>query len=258
MSDRTQLDLAFDAMMEASDDEGQRSAYYGVLAASEVFVLLEAEPEEKFEPQLLEMEGVRYVLAFDSDQRMAEFCDAPQPYLSMSGRKLVEALAGARLGLAVNPGFSSAMFVPPPAVDWMRERTSDDVLEGEAKIEEVFSPEITDVALLKAIDARLAVFAGFGRSAYLVKAQYAGEMAHLMVFVGIPEAAKASVAGGLAEAVRFVAPDLALDTVFVDKTAEIIAPSARVGLRFDMTPEEVEVKSPAAPGSDPEKPPILH
>ena len=254
---KTQLDAAYQAM-SASEDEAHLAAYYGVLAASEVFVLLEDEAGETFKPQMLEMEGVRYVLAFDTDARMAEFCETPQPYIAMSGRGLVETLEGARLGVAVNPGFPTAMFVPPEATDWMRERTSEDISTGDAKIKEVLSPDLTDVELLKTIDARLAVFAGFSRSAYLVKAQYAEDTALLMIFVGIPDAARASVAGGLAEALRFVAPDLAFDTIFVEQDAPIVASAARVGLRFDMTPQEVETTEPAAPGSNPDKPPILH
>jgi len=193
---KTQLDAAYQAM-SASEDEAHLAAYYGVLAASEVFVLLEDEAGETFKPQMLEMEGVRYVLAFDTDARMAEFCETPQPYIAMSGRGLVETLEGARLGVAVNPGFPTAMFVPPEATDWMRERTSEDI-------------------------------------------------------------STASVAGGLAEALRFVAPDLAFDTIFVEQDAPIVASAARVGLRFDMTPQEVETTEPAAPGSNPDKPPILH
>lgn len=254
----TQLDIAHGAMAEAPGDEDLVAHYYGALAASELFVLLESEPGETFAPQLLEMDGTRYVLTFDTAARMAEFCDAPQPYVAMSGRALVEALSGARLGVAVNPGFETAMFVPFEAGDWILERTSAELSEGEAKIEEVHAPEMSDVALLKAIDARLAVFAGFGRSAYLVKARYTEEAAHLMIFVGIPDAARASVAGGLAEAMRFVAPDVALDTVFVERDAEIVTSAAKVGLRFDMTPEEVEAKGVSAPGSDPDKPPLLH
>jgi len=204
---KTQLDAAYQAM-SASEDEAHLAAYYGVLAASEVFVLLEDEAGETFKPQMLEMEGVRYVLAFDTDARMAEFCET--------------------------------------------------LSTGDAKIKEVLSPDLTDVELLKTIDARLAVFAGFSRSAYLVKAQYAEDTALLMIFVGIPDAARASVAGGLAEALRFVAPDLAFDTIFVEQDAPIVASAARVGLRFDMTPQEVETTEPAAPGSNPDKPPILH
>ncbi len=254
----TQLDVAHGAMAEAPSDEDLLARYYGVLAASELFVLLESEPGETFAPQMLEMDGTRYVLAFDTDGRMAEFCDAPQPYVAMSGRSLVEALSGARLGIAVNPGFEQAMFVPFEAGDWILERTNAELSEGEANIKEVQSPEVSDVELLKAIDARLAVFAGFGRSAYLVKARYAHETAHLMIFVGIPDAARAAVAGALAEAMRFVAPDMALDTVFVERDSEIVTSAAKVGLRFDMTPEEVEKKGVSAPGSDPDKPPLLH
>jgi len=254
----TALDSAYASMMAAPDQEEFRSRYYGLLAATELFVLLEREPGAKFEPLMIEMEGTRFVLAFDLDARMGAFCDGPTPYVAMSGRALVEALAGARMGIAVNPGLEAAMFVPVEAVDWMRTRTGEDLSQAEAKIDEISAPEVTDVEALKAIDARLAVFTGASRSAYLVKARYGAETAHLMIFVGVPEAARSSVAGSLAEVVRFIAPDLALDTIFVDAGAGIVEAAARVGLRFDMSSDETAAKAPKAPGSDPDKPPILH
>lgn len=253
----TALDKAHDAMMAAPDDAGMASKYYGLLASVELFVLLEDEPGDRFEPQMIEMDGARFVLAFDTDARMGAFCEEPTPYIAMSGRALVEALVGARLGIAVNPGMERAMFVPMAAVDWMQTRTSEDLSQTQAKIDEISTPDVADVDVLKAIDARLAVFAGAGRSAYLVKARYGSETAHLMIFAGLPEGAKASVAGSLAEVVRFVAPDLALDTIFVEEGAGIIAAASRLGLRFDMSARPRERGEVKAPGSDPDKPPLL-
>ncbi len=256
---QTQLDAAYGAMMADPDNDSLRSAYYGVLAATEVFVLLEREATQRIEPQLLEMDGIRYALIFDTDARLASFCDAPTPYGAMSGRALVEAIGGARLGLAVNPGVAEAsIFVPPEAVEWMRARVGADIEEGGQRIVALNAPMVESVELLKAIDGRLAVFAGEGRSAYLVEAQYEADTAHLMVLVGVPEAARASIAGGLAEALRFLVPDMAFDTMFVDAGAEIVAAASRVGLRFDMAPEKAVPTAPQAPGSDPDKPPILH
>ena len=254
----TALDQAFAAMEGSPEDEGARSRYYGLLATTELFVLLEEEPGQRFEPQLVEMDGTRFVLAFDTDARMGAFCDGPTPYLAMSGRALVETLEGARLGIAVNPGFEAGMFVPPEAVDWMRARTAEALEQADAKIDEILPPDLSDVEVLKAIDARLSTSPGPGRSAYLVKARYGAESAHLMIFVGFPEAARASITGSLAEVVRFVAPDLALDTIFVEQDAAVVQAAARVGLRFDMSAPEVEKPKVAAPGSDPDKPPILH
>ena len=253
----TALDQAYSAMMGEPDDEILRSSYYSVLAASEVFVLLEEEAVSSIVPKLIEMEGVRYALVFDTEARLSEFAQTQSPYAGMSGRALVESLTGARLGLAINAGVAeTANFIPPEALDWMQTRLGEDLSTGDEEIEELLSPDALEVPLLQALDARLAVFAGPDRSAYLVKAQYAKETANLMIFVGIPEAAKVAIAGALAEALRFLAPDMALDSVFVEQGDGIIAPAARVGLRFDMN--KVMADGPEAPGSDPDKPPILH
>ncbi len=257
MSPKTPLDTAFDAMEAAPNDESVRANYYSVLAASELFVLLEHDPGESFEPQLVELEGARFALVFDSADKLAEFCDEPSPYIAMSGRELLRTVTGARLGLAVNPGLLSSMFVPVEAVEWSANRASAAVSEGDAKIREISAPEIADAEMLRAIDARLAVYSGNGRCAYLVKATYDTESAHLMILAGMPPEARAGVAGGLAEALRFLLPDIAFDTMFVEEGAQILTPASRVGLKFDMDAPD-RIQGPGAPGTDPDKPPILH
>ena len=257
MTAKTPLDQAFDAMTATPESETARANYYSVLAASEVFVLLEKEPGDSFEPTLIDLEGARYVLVFDTSEKLAVFCDEPSPYIAMSGRQLLQTVNGARLGLAVNPGLERAMMVPLEAVDWINNRVAADISEDTSKIRELSAPEISDADILRAIDARLAVYSGPGRSAYLVKANYEEETAHLVILVGMAPEARASVAGGLAEALRFLVPDMAFDTMFVESDAQIAKVAGRVGLRFDMDAPE-RSGGPTAPGSDPEKPPILH
>ena len=257
MAETTPLDEAFAAMKAGGEDDMLRSGYFGVLAASEVFVLLDEEAGTSFSPTLVEMEGARYVLCFDTVERLAAFSDGPQDYVSMSGRALVAQLQEARLGLAVNAGFETAMFLGTDAVDWIAGRTSGDIEEAEARIEELLPPDLADAKALGAIDARLSVFAGPGRRGYLVKAHTGEGHSHLMVLVGIPVEARGGVAGALAEALRFVAPDLACDTIFAEPQEPIVKAASQVALRFDMEPGPGS-EGPAAPGMDPDKPPRLH
>ncbi len=251
----TPLDQAFEGMSIAPDAPAARSNYYGVLSASEVFVILEKEPGESFEPKLIEMDGTRFVLAFDLEARMAAFCDKPEPYIALSGRQLIERLDGARLGLAVNAGFDSSMFLPVEVVAWIARRLGGDVAGSEAAITALNPPNLADVEVLKAIDARLATFAGPDRLAYLAEAEYADDVAHLMILTGIPEEMRTALTGAISEGLRFAAPDLKCDMLFADAGAEILETAARVGLRFDMSLPEPS--GPSAPGMNPDKPPRL-
>ena len=55
----------------------------------------------------------RFVLAFDREERMAAFLDAPAPFAALSGRRLAALLDGRKLGLALNLGAPSATLLPP-------------------------------------------------------------------------------------------------------------------------------------------------
>ena len=88
--------------MEAGG-EAERLRYYQTLAAAELFLLLEAEAEEDdVVPQAFEVEGRTFVLAFDTEERLAEFAGAEAHYVALSGRAVAEMLAEAGLGLGLN------------------------------------------------------------------------------------------------------------------------------------------------------------
>lgn len=255
----TILDGHFNDMAADPDSETKRASYYGCLASTELFVALEREAGAGFEPKLVELDGTQYAMVFDLQERMAMFFDAETSFVAMSGRALATSLAGQNIGLGLNLGVTeTANLIGVEALDWLRERIEGEVRAGSSKVRKIEAPVFDNVELLRAIDARLAVFAGAGRRAYLVRATLDREKTHLMVLVGIPEHLRSPIAGGLAEALRFLAPDLALDTVFLDADETLADAASRVGLVFDMTPDVQPAKTIAAPGSDPSKPPKLH
>lgn len=256
---QTPLDLAHAAMTAAPDDVTARSAYYSQFATTEIFVLLAGEAGETFEAQMIEMDGRRYALAFDTEERMAAFCDAPTPYLSLSGRTLVQALSGQTVGVGLNLGVAeTSMLIPVEALEWISERIGPEVKIDTGRIAELSPPDLDDIKVLRALDARLAAFSGPDRSAYLVHALYETERVHLIVLEGVPEPERTAVAGALTEAVRFLNPDLAIDTLFADREDAVLMAARKAGLRFDMTSQSSRETAQTAPGSDPNKPPILH
>ncbi len=256
----TPLDTAHAAMRARPEDDAPRLAFYGALAASELFVLLRGSPEgDTADPVLVEMEGAAYVLAFDREERLAAFAEGEAPYLALSGRALVEMLTGRGAGIGLNLGVApSAFLAPPEAVEWMAERLSVRPAEVEARIEEVFPPAGLPEALVQALDARLAVMGGRARAAWLVAARYAdGGRGHLLAFSGASPGAEGALARAVGEAVAFSGLEAgALDVAFLPKGAPLEARLERVGLRFDL-PELPVAQAPVAPGSDPDSPPRL-
>ena len=73
----TPLDHAHAAMEAAPAYDAARLRFYDRLAASELFLLLEAEAEgDRIRPQVFPVEGQSFVLVFDREDRLTEFVGA--------------------------------------------------------------------------------------------------------------------------------------------------------------------------------------
>jgi hypothetical protein len=259
MTDATPLDLAHAAMAEGGD--APERAYFARLADTEVFVLLEAEAEgDAIRPRVFALEDGPVVLAFDREHRLAAFAEGPAPYAALSGRALARMLAGQGLGLGINLTSGADFLLPAAGVDWLAEVLVAPVAEAEARLSELTPPRGVPEGLLQALDAQLARAGALARQAYLVGARYGEGQGHLVAFIGARAGAEPTLARAVAEALRFSGLDAgALDVVFLAEGDALVARLARVGLRFDL-PEVAAPEpaiAPAAPGSDPNRPPRL-
>lgn len=256
----TPLDAAHAAMETAPGDEGARLRFYERLAASELCLLLTREAEgDRIDPVLIAPEGGDCVLAFDSEARLAEFAEGPAPYAALSGRALAGMLAGLGLGLGLNLGVApSAILLSAQAMDWLTEMLAEAPEEVAARPVEFRVPGGLPEAVLRALDARLAGMEGMARAAWLVAARYEdGAQGHLLGFVGAVPGAEGALARAVSEVLAFSGLEAAaLDVGFFDASDPVLVRMAGCGLRFDLPEPEVRA-APAAPGSDPERPPRL-
>ena len=61
-------------MSRNPENNDARLNYYGVLADTNLFLLLEQEPSnEILEPKFIQLEGNNFALAFDSEENLSEF-----------------------------------------------------------------------------------------------------------------------------------------------------------------------------------------
>ena len=61
-------------MSRNPENNDARLNYYGVLADTNLFLLLEQEPSnEILEPKFIQLEGKNFALAFDSEESLSEF-----------------------------------------------------------------------------------------------------------------------------------------------------------------------------------------
>lgn len=259
MTDETHLDRSH-AAMEAGD-EAARLRFYEVLTASELFLLLEGEAEgEQVVPQAFEVDDQAFVLAFDTEERLAGFAGQQADYVALSGRALTEMLAEEGLGLGLNlEQGPSAMLLPPEAMAWLAQTMQNVPQQVEAQPEAFHPPKGLPETLLTALDARLASAAGMADLAYLVGVTYDNDtQGHLLGVIDVVPGAEEALAKAVSEVLAFSGLDAAmLDVGFFRASDPAAARMALVGLRFDL-PKPDAVRVPGAdPGMDPGKPPKL-
>ena len=256
----TPLDKAHAKMDAHPDDDTVRLAFYERLAESELYLLLESEPDgDQIEPRIFDTEDARLVLVFDREHRLTAFAEGPAPYAALSGRSLANMLDGEEIGLGVNLGVApSSIVIPPQAISWLR-RTLDEDPEEIAETPEVIdAPTGLPERLVVSLDAKLAQAAGLARFAYLTSVTYkGGRMGHMLAFIDALPGSEPTLAKATREALVFSGLDAGeIDVAFFKASDPMASKLAKSGLRFDL-PEAPKVIAPSAPGMDPDAPPRL-
>ncbi len=261
MTEATALDDAHGAMQAAPHDDAARLRFFERLADSELFLLLTDEArDENLSPEVFDVADGRFVLAFDREERLARFTGHPAPYAALSGRVLASMLSGQGIGLGLNLEVAPSSFlIPAEALAWLHETLDHAPQEVQAALAEFRPPEGLPERLLTALDAKLATAGGLAQTAYLVGTRDdRGGQGHLLGFVDAVAGAEGALAKAASEALTFSGIEAGeMDVGFFSADDPAAAMMARVGLRFDLPqPEQPDIVR-AAPGSDPEKPPIL-
>ncbi|WP_300035871.1 SseB family protein [uncultured Roseobacter sp.] len=264
MTDTTPLDAAHAAMMAAPDSDTARLGFYERLADCELFLMLEAEPDDTDEtvtPELFDVGDARYVLVFDRLERLAAFAGQTAAYVALSGRAIAGMLQGQGIGLGLNPDVApSSVLLPAEAAEWLARTLGNAPDEVEARITQVEAPAGLPDSLIAAIDTKLATAMGLARFACLAGVHYdGGGRGHLLAFVDAVPQAQDALARAAAEALTFSGIEAGeMDVGFFSSADPLAAKLEQYGLRFDLPQLPENVSSvPAAPGSDPEKPPRL-
>lgn len=247
----TLLDVAH-AEMDAAGDDATRRAFWGLVAAAELHLWLQDEGAgETVTPRLFEIEGDRYALAFDGEDRLAGFAGTAADYATVSGRQLATLLAGQGLGLGLNFGAPSETLLPPDVVAWLAEVGVAAPVQAPGRPVRLAPPSLSESAVV-AIDRRLAASAGLVRRAWLAAATWEeGRSGHLLgVEEAVPGAAE-HVARLIAGALAFEGSGVAVDVLSVVPGSAFAGQLARVALRFDPPAPEAPVRR------DPDRPPRL-
>ena len=255
----TPIDKTHDAMMASPDDEQARMGFYNCFASAELFLALEEEPTgETLKPMTFPIDEGSFVVAFDVEERLADFAGAPVPYISMSGRALSDMLKTQDIGVALNIGALSEQVLTPDTLAWLNGVLSEAPKLAEALPTDLMPPSNLPESLIAALDLKLASMAGMSRCAYLAKATYKdGTSAHIIAFLDAPILMEEAIAQSVSETLAFSGLEAGqLDVMFINATDPIAAKFAKTALRFDL-PELAEPHVQQVPGSDPDRPPKL-
>ncbi|WBU62937.1 SseB family protein [Paracoccus aerodenitrificans] len=246
-----------DALCEAPFHElsdAARARVLNRLADTEIFVALEAEPvEDRITLRLFDLAEGQMAIASDAEDRLAGFFGAAIAYAAMPGRVLAAMLAEENLTLMVNPGAPSEMLLEPATLRWLAEILSTSLDEEQSGPARLSAPSPAMVAALaEPLASRLADMVGLVESAALVSAEWQdGAEGHLVVIDGAGPDHRSRIAKAVAELIAFLPPlPSACDVAF-----DLPLPETALILRVEHAAEEPS--APRAPGSDPDKPPIL-
>ena len=262
MTETSPLDAAHAAMEAAPDDGAARLRFYERLGDNELFLLLTEEAQgDALSPEVFEVADGQFVLAFDRESRLAQFTGQPAPYAALSGRVLSQMLAGQGVGMGLNLDVApSSILIPADALAWLSETLRHAPDEITSRFSKISVPAGLPEAVISALDTKLATASGYAQAAYLVGVVYEnGARGHLLGFVGAQPHTQTALAKAAGEALTFSGVEAgSIDVAFFDEADQITAKLDRFGLRFDLpTPPDPELVGNIAPGSNPDKPPIL-
>jgi hypothetical protein len=254
------IDQAFQAMLSQGSDAA-RLAYYGAVADTEWYLLLETEAEgQNLSPKVFDLSEGPVVLAFDSAERLVEFTGGLSDYAALPGRVIAGQLAGQGTGLGLNLGAASQFILPPEAMEWLASLLTHTPDDREDMPQRFHGPGALPPTLIAALGQRIAGFHGLTSGAWLAGVEYAGgRKGHLLAFVGAGPQAEPALARAAQEALVFSGVEAGeMDVTFLAADSPALAQLARVGMHFQVAPPEpAEKPAPKPPGMDPTRPPRL-
>ena len=256
----TEIDLAHAAMEAAPENDAARLSFYERIADTELFLLLVSQPSgDQIEPEVFDIETLKYALVFDREERLASFVGRAAPYAGVAGRGLVQMLKGQEIGLALNLDVApSAMLIPASAVDWLSDVLRHGPDEHEAMLRDVVTPMNLPDAVQASIARKLTLVQGLANCAYFAGAIFAdGSKGHILVFIDAADGHEGALAHAAGEALNFSGIEAgSMDVMFAKKGDQLHELLQKSGLLFDIPLPSAPV-APEAPGMNPDKPPRL-
>ena len=184
----THIDHAWRAAQQSTASDADRVEMADEATAAFVDVVLAAhlacpvwddengEPpsQDRAQPKLIPQEDGEALALFDSEDRLADYLDAPSAFIALPGHTFFELAAQHGLAIALNPGVApSAMTFSSATVIAVAELVAAAESAGDAQSDgliEARAPKDAPPALLTALQARLAAARGLASEGWLFEA----------------------------------------------------------------------------------------
>ena len=243
-----QLNKAFREMSQDPENNDARLNYYGVLADTDLFLLLEQEPSnEILEPKFIQLEGNNFALAFDSEENLSEFYGEAAAFAQITGRVLAKMLLEEKIGLGINLGVSEGeLLLPYSVIEWfvsVLEETPDVVQNSPKKFLSANAfPEI----MLKVLQEKLEPAVGLFDEIWICGVEYdEDETSHLICLMGAQNSAQQAIVKSINEVLSFTDINLGnIDVAHFNYHDEASSKIRTIGVKLEF-PQVNELKSAA-------------
>ena len=224
-------------MSRNPENNDARLNYYGVLADTNLFLLLEQEPSnEILEPKFIQLEGKNFALAFDSEESLSEFYGEAAAFAEVTGRVLAKMLLEEKIGLGINLGISEGeLLLPWEIIEWFV-----NVLDEAPNLVQ------TTPKKFKALQEKLMPAVGLFDEIWICAAEYnEDETSHLICLMGVQNSAQQAIVKSINEVLSFTDIDLGnIDVAHFSYDDEVCTKIREIGIKLQF-PEVSEVKNAA-------------
>ena len=190
----TSLDQAY---VEASQS-GKESVFYDAFLSSTIFIPTINAPgkesnrrtgeNDTISPIIIESDGAKYLMLFDTKERLASWAQREVGFAALPGHAIVE-MMGTDFHWALNVGTEHMKTFVPEEIQWLKERTNEAQEERIASGTQVITgaPAKIPAGLIESLKKNLSTRNSEVKAAYLGQVYYVreGEKPHLALVIDI-------------------------------------------------------------------------
>ena len=235
-------------MSRNPENNDARLNYYGVLADTNLFLLLEQEPSnEILEPKFIQLEGKNFALAFDSEESLSEFYGEAAAFAEVTGRVLAKMLLEEKIGLGINLGvYEGELLLPWEIIEWFVNVLDEAPNLVQITPKKFLRAEAFPEVLFKALQEKLMPAVGLFDEIWICAAEYnEDESSHLICLMGVQTSAQQAIVKSINEVLSFTNIDLGnIDVAHFSYDDEVCTKIREIGIKLEF-PKVSEVKNAA-------------